>query len=145
MKFFLRFFIGLIVAVALIVFFYYLITDTRAVTGWVTNNMSATFIEPEKPEEPRQRGPTPTPLDKRTMLANAAFQNGVEIVSFTDYGDYVVVELTWSGGVSTKGMDIVQGLLDQGRLKDFEDLGTQVSKNNRGDNVYHSTLKLYIR
>jgi hypothetical protein len=146
MKFFLRFFAVVALLVGLAIGIYHLVAAAPGVSRRLESGLSATFTDKNRPAQVATPPPAATPVDYRAAAQQAAFRAGVQLSSFSAQGQYYLAEVKWTGSNAAKGGDFLDALTNMGRLRDFDQIGdVQISKDNRGANIYTAKFRLTMR
>ncbi len=153
MKFFIRFFIGLAILLAIIVGIYWLGESGGDFKSWLGGAMEAQPIKEQKP--PRSASDTDFAnnafeknqnIDYEQLVRAAAQANGVTVVRLIRNGFSIDVSLSWQGAIATKGGDVLDDLLRSGHLSDFDQSAPPVVRTDRnGRTVYTAQYLLYMK
>lgn len=146
MKFYLKFFGGILLGILLIVVIWQIATNKQYWYNWIEQSLSATSIEKTTATAPPTSAqPTPKP-NFGALASKAATLSGVELVAFQDRGSEQIAQIKWQGANAAKGGDFAEALLNAGHLVDFDEAGPpKMEKNSRGDSIYTATFKLKMK
>jgi hypothetical protein len=145
MKFFLRFFAVILIIVGLAIAIYHAVKEAPKASARLESGLSATFVDKNANQAPPPPAPGATPVDYRTAASQAAFAAGVELTAFAQQGNVHLAEVRWQGSNAAKGGEFLDALMRMGRLANFEEVGSVVTKDKRGANVYTAQFKLNMR
>lgn len=150
MKFFLKFFGGVFLLIALVVGFFWLRSEGGKLSDKLANSMDAKPIPTPVGANPNQSAPMVSAVQQRkdygAIMRATAFANGMELVQFADNGASVEVALRWQGENAAKGGDFLDALLKQGHMRDFQESGRpEGRKDPNGRTVYTARFTIFVK
>jgi len=151
MRFYLVFFGGIALILAVLVGGYWFSEKAPEVSDKINDGLSAKFVEDGKPvsSNTNRNQPSLSPQEaaqqRATMVQQAALRAGVTLLNYQDQGNSVLAKIKWGGSNAAKGGDFLDQFLNVGRLRDFESLDATSGFNDRGQQEYTATYRLFLR
>jgi hypothetical protein len=150
MKFFLKFFGGVILLILLVVGFFWMRKEGGILSDKLVKSLDYKPLPTPSGANPNQSTPMVTAVqqrkDYRNIMRATAFANGMELVGFTDLGASVVVQVRWQGDNAAKGGDFLDSLLTQGHMRDFQETGRpEARKDANGRTVYTASFTIFVK
>ena len=146
-----RGFIGLVIVVVagLVLYRYFKPLEEEGATAEESSSpkaASAAAVSPAPPSvQPVGAAITPVPIDE--IVRAAAKRNRVTITRYQRKGQNATVEFQWTGDVMSRGSEVLDTLIAEGVLIDFEvnNPQLQMSRDRDGRRVMKMQAKLRLR
>jgi len=150
MKFYLKFFGGVLALILLVVGFYWMRKEGGLMSDKLLNSLDAKAIPTPVGANPNQTAPMVAAAKERKnygeIMRATAFANGLQLARFTDNGASVEVVVQWQGENAAKGGDFLDMLIQQGHMRDFQEAGKpQATKDKNGRTTYTAGYTIFVK
>ena len=158
MKFYLWFFGGILLILGVLIGGYWLSEKAPEVSKKIEEGMQAQPLDRSKPgasqqapvqdqikNNVRQQVAGGVPQDEVTLLKNAAIEAGVTVRQHGFSGGVHTVGLEWRGSRADRGGLFLDAIMGKGRLRDFDEVSSNVGYNDRGERVWTATYRIHLK